>query len=227
QTTPSHKTNATTATATAAKAYINHGSKANNASYAFAVVPATDAAAMAAWAQQFEAGTAFTVLSQSSQLHAVQRGSTIAYAFYRAAEDLTFGIVQAATHQHLLLDTYDATAEKHIFAACNPNLEPKADDTYGWVSTPTTTTITLAGEWMAETSNDAVLFAAPKDGITEVTITFNDGEPVYFNAVPWGSITSIEQPANHMADAPQKRIIDGQVLIFRNNQAYTLLGIRN
>lgn len=227
QTTPSHKTNATTATATAAKAYINHGSKATNASYEFVVVPATDATAMAAWAQQFEAGTAFTVLSQTTQLHAVQRGNTTAYAFYGAAEDLTFGIVQAATHQHLLLDTYDATAEKHIFAACNPNLEPKADDTYGWVSTPTTTTLTLAGEWMAETSNDAVLFAAPKDGITEVTITFTNGEPVYFNAVPWGSITSIEQPANHMADAPKKRIIDGQVFIFRGNQAYNLLGIRN
>ena len=227
QTTPSHKTNATTATATAAKAYIGHGSKANNASYVFVVVPATDAAAMAAWAQQFDASTAFTVLSQTTQLHAVQQGNTTAYAFYGAMEDLTFGIVRAATHQHLLLDTYDAAGEKHIFAACTPNLEPKADDTYGWVSTPTTTTLTLEGEWMVETPNDAVVFAEPLNGQTEVTITFTDGEAVYFNAVKYEPNTSIEHPAKNSADAPQKRIRDGQVLIFRGNQVYNLLGIRN
>ncbi|MGM9825503.1 MAG: polysaccharide lyase family 8 super-sandwich domain-containing protein [Paludibacteraceae bacterium] len=224
QTTPSHKTNATTKTATAAKAYINHGSKATNASYEFVVVPATDATAMAAWAQQFEAGTAFTVLSQTTQLHAVQRGNTTAYAFYGAADNLTFGIVRTATHQHLLLDTYDAKAEKHIFAACNPNLEPQDDAVYGWVSTPTSATLTLEGEWMAEKPNDAVVFAEPKDGLTEVTITFTDGEPVYFNAVPYSSITSIERPANNTADAPRKVFRDGQVLILRGEQVYDLLG---
>ena len=179
---------------------------------------------MAAWAQQFEAGTAFTVLSQTTQLHAVQRGNTTAYAFYGAAEDLTFGIVRAATHQHLLLDTYDAAAEKHIFAACNPNLEPQTDATYGWVSTPTTATLTLAGEWKAETSNDAVVFAEPKNELTKVTITFTDGEPVYFNAVPYSSITSVAYPATDMADTPRKVVRDGQVLIFRGKQVYDLLG---
>ena len=224
QTTPSHKTNATTKTATAAKAYINHGSKATNASYEFVVVPATDATAMAAWAQQFEAGTAFTVLSQTTQLHAVQRGNTTAYAFYGATDNLTFGIVRAATHQHLLLDTYDAAAEKHIFAACNPNLEPQTDATYGWVSTPTTATLTLAGKWLAETPNDAVVFAEPKDELTEVTITFTDGEPVYFNAVPYSSITSVAHPATDAANTPRKVVRDGQVLIFRGKQVYDLLG---
>lgn len=136
-----------TTTATAAKAYINHGSKCNDKQYAFVVVPATTPEAMESLARQMDAGTVYTIYQQDGSVHAVGCGNTIGYAFYSAAQNLSYGIVRSTTHQHLLTDTYDETAQKHYFAACNPNLEPVSDATYSWVSSPTTTTLVLDGEW--------------------------------------------------------------------------------
>ena len=225
QTTPSNKTNATTATLTVAKAYINHGSKCNGAQYRFVVVPATNAEQMAAWAKRFEDGTAFAVLQQDSKLHAVERGNTIGYAFYEAAEGMAYGIVRATTHQHLLLDTYDMENSTHHFAACNPNLEPKDDATYGWMATPTTTVLTLEGEWMADERVDNVSFAAPEKGMTEVAIRFEEGEPLYFNAVPYNPSGVSNQVKDSHDGKVQKIVRDGHVYLTRYGKTYSMLGI--
>ncbi len=182
-----------TTTATAAKAYINHGSKCNDKQYTFAVVPATTSAAMAEWAKQMDAGTVYTIYQQDSKVHAVGCGNTIGYAFYSAAQDLSYGIVRSTTHQHLLTDTYDVTAQKHHFAACNPNIEPKTDATYSWVASPTTTTIVLDGEWFVHTDETTttgsdstyrseVVSSTMVNGTTEVVLSFSEGAPVYFTA---------------------------------------------
>ena len=249
-----------TTTATAAKAYINHGSKCNDKQYAFVVVPATSSEAMASLAKQMDAGTVYTIYQQDGSVHAVGCGNTIGYAFYSAAQNLSYGIVRSTTHQHLLTDTYDAATQTHYFAACNPNLEPATDATYSWVSSSTTTTLVLDGEWTVrssdtpqdlyssvgsnssdeyssdeyssdefssdEFSSDDSNFSAGSsddfssdaiknslnsrttpegrtkkyasslvsssivDGHTEVVLSFTDGAPVYFEAVP-GSAMSI------------------------------------
>lgn len=226
QTTPSHKTNATTGTLTAAKAYINHGSKCDGADYRFVVVPATDAAQMASWAKRFGDGTAFTVLQQDSKLHAVSRGNHIGYAFYAAAESMTYGIVRATTRQHLLMDTYDERTQTHRFAACNPNLEPETDAQYGWIATETTATLTLEGEWMAEQSVENVSFAKPQNGTTEVTLTFKEGEPVFFHAVAYDPSAGFgDTAADNCGTKVRKMVSNGQVYIVRDGKTYTVLGM--
>ncbi len=196
-----------TTTATAAKAYINHGSKCNGKQYAFAVVPATTSAAMAEWAKQMEAGTVYTVYQQDSKVHAVGCGSTIGYAFYSAAQDLSYGIVRSTTHQHLLTDTYDTIAKKHFFAACNPNIEPQTDATYSWVASPTTTTIVLDGEWVVDANQTAtpnsestyrseLVSSTVINGTTEIVLSFSEGAPVYFTAASeeTTTIASVVEP---------------------------------
>ncbi len=198
-----------TTKATAAKAYINHGSKCNGKQYAFVVVPATTSAAMADLAKQMDAGTVYRIYQQDASVHAVGCGNTIGYAFYSAAQNLSYGIVRSTTHQHLLTDTYDAATETHTFAACNPNLEPKSDATYSWLSTTTETTLVLDGEWYIRAINEGdysskVQSSTILNGKTELVLSFTDGAPVYFEATK--GATAIDEA--HASDCLIRRCGD-------------------
>lgn len=171
-------------TSSAAKAYINHGVKPSSKSYVFVVVPATNAIAMQTLATQMAngGGSVYQVLSQNSAVHALQYKPTnvTAYSFFGAASNLSFGIVKANTAENLLIDKYDVETNRHYFAACNPNLKPVADATYGWVASPSQTTLTLVGDWFPVGAANGVVFSAPSGGQTQVTVSFTNGEPVYF-----------------------------------------------
>lgn len=179
-------------TATAAKAYIDHGSHCSDKEYVFAVVPGTTAGEMAQWAARLEAGTVYRLYQQDATLHAVGKDQTIAYAFYGATENISYGIVRAATHQHLLTVTYHPESQSYTFAVCNPNLEPQQDATYGWVATATETTLTIEGDWETAHGVAGVTTAAPTAGQTEVTIRMEEGLPIYFELVPYG--TDVQEP---------------------------------
>jgi chondroitin-sulfate-ABC endolyase/exolyase len=171
--------------AAAAKAYINHGVKPTNKNYTFVVVPSTNSAAMAALAVQMadDGGSLFTIHEQSATLHALTYipTQTTAYTFFEASSEHNFGIVTSASGQHLLIHQSDSITGRQHFAASNPNLQPINDAIYGWRSTPTEVTLTLQGEWLPLHPTAGVEFHAPSAGETEITLTFTDGEPLYFS----------------------------------------------
>ena len=72
------------------------------------------------------------------------------------------------------------TQNQYSFAICNPNLNPQSNSTYGWLPTSTQTTLTLNGEWLPLTPVHGVYFNQPVNGQTQVNVTFNNGEPLYF-----------------------------------------------
>lgn len=187
QTTPNHTGAdyaAPTTTVIAAKTYLNHGVKPSSKSYSFVVIPATNATQMQTMATQLVngGGSIYQILSQSSAVHALlyKPLNIMAYSFFGAASNLSYGIVTATTSAHLLMDKYDPTLNRHYFAISDPNLHPVTDVLYDWVATSNQTTLTLNGEWNAITPVSGVTFATPAGGQTQVTITMYNGEPIYF-----------------------------------------------
>ncbi len=167
-----------------AKAYLNHGVKPSGRNYAFVVFPQTGTVEMQNHISQIgnTGGDIFQIESQTSSLHAIsyKPQSITGYSFFTAADNLSFGIVKSTTSQHLLMVKENAAANYYYFAVCNPNLNPQTDAVYGWKSMPTTTTLTLKGEWKAIAEVEGIIFAEPANNETKITVTMKDGEPVYF-----------------------------------------------
>ncbi|MDR2626597.1 MAG: T9SS type A sorting domain-containing protein, partial [Dysgonamonadaceae bacterium] len=171
-------------TAIAAKAYIKHGIKpANPKSYRFVVAPSTTAEQMTALANRIgnDGGDLFTIHAQSSTLHAVtyKPSNATAYAFFAPMAEVPFGIVRSVTSQLLLMDKPDASG-RHHFAACNPDLKPVNSSLYGWLSTATTASLTLNGEWIPVVPVDGVAFSTPSAGKTQIDLSLQDGMSLYF-----------------------------------------------
>lgn len=168
----------------AAKAYINHGVKPSGKSYAFVVVPATNAADMQEMAASMAngGGSVYEIHSQTGNLHALtyKPDQTTAYAFFGPSFSLDFGVVKSATAAHLLMHRPDDVTGRQYFAASCPDLKPQSDPVYGWKASSAQTTLTIRGEWLPVNAVDGVQFGEPANGETQVTITFTDGEPVYF-----------------------------------------------
>ncbi|MDR1336025.1 MAG: hypothetical protein LBK22_04260 [Tannerella sp.] len=181
-------------TATAAKAYISHGVKPASAKYCFIAAPAATAADMAALTAQAGDGSLYTIHAQSSSLHALtyRPANTTAYAFFKAMSGLSFGIVHSVSMPLLLIDKGDASTGRHRFSVCNPDLNPKSDPAFGWISQPATAILTLAGEWLPVTAVPGVSFLALPGGDTQVTVSLSDGLPVHFDVRQSGD-TSLEQ----------------------------------
>lgn len=177
---------APTTTVLAAKAYLNHGVKPSSKSYSFVVIPATNTASMQTLATQMAngGGSIYQILSQTSAVHALlyKPSNTTAYSFFTAASNLTYGIIKSTTSPHLLMDKYDATLNRHYFAISDPNLHPKTDATYGWIASSSQTTLTLNGEWKEISTIPGVVYSTPSGGLTQVTVTMYNGEPIYFGA---------------------------------------------
>jgi hypothetical protein len=168
----------------AAKAYLKHGVKPTSADYVFVVVPAATQAVMENLASSIgnDGGDLFTVESLSSTLHALTYKplNITAYSFFSAVTDIPFGIVESVSSEHLLMDKWDPQTGRHEFAVVNPNLNPQTHSVYGWIASPTATTITLKGEWLPVENTPGVVFSTPVTGKTTITVTMNDGNAVYF-----------------------------------------------
>lgn len=173
---------APTASASAAKAYLNHGIKPSGKSYSFVVIPATTPTDMQALSTEIVNGNVYQIQSQADNLHALtyKPTNTTAYTFFEGASNLTFGIVKSSTAEHLLMHRPDVQTGRQYFAATNPNLKPVSDAVFGWRSSTSQTTLTLKGEWYPVESVQGVQFQAPANGETQLTLTFNEGEPIYF-----------------------------------------------
>jgi hypothetical protein len=157
--------------------------KPSSKNYSFVAVPAATQQVMENIAAQAgnDGGNLFTIRSQSASMHALtyKPKNITAYSFFEPVNNILFGIVRSVTSPHLLMDKADEQTGRHYFAVSNPNLNPQTNSVYGWIAAPTQTTITLAGEWLPIDAVDGVQFAASA-GQTQVTVTMNNGEPVYF-----------------------------------------------
>lgn len=170
--------------ANAAKAYINHGVKPTAKKHTFVVVPATNSSEMQILSAQManNGGSIYQIHTQNEYLHAItyKPRNITAYTFFGASFNLTFGVVKSSTGEHLLMHRPDDVTGRQYFAASNPNLKPVNDAVFGWKSTTTQATLTLAGEWLPLHESNGVQFHAPSNGETQLTLTFKDGEPLYF-----------------------------------------------
>ena len=172
-------------TMTAAKAYLLHGAKPVQKKYQFLVVPATTAERMRTDAKRFvRKGGIFEVKQQQDSLHIVKHtpSHTTAYALFAPATGLNEGALLASDTELLLLERI--TGKQLSIAVCNPDLRPQSDKYFGWVSTPTTATLTFHGTWtLDETSAAEALSVTHTDGQTRVTVVLEDGFPRYLNFI--------------------------------------------
>ena len=187
-------------TVTAAKAYINHGVKTSGKEYAFVTVPATNAADMAQLVAKMsnKGGEIFEIKAQNEKLHALnyKPAKVMAYSIFTAVDGLNFGRLKSAASEMLLMEKPGVNDKLLSLAISNPNLRPKADDVYGWVATPTQTSIVLDGEWiMNGDAKDGVTITAQSDKTTKIDLTLTDGEPVYIDLVDKNAvgITTVDQ----------------------------------
>lgn len=173
-----------TTTSEVAKAYLNHGVKTSDKAYSFVVIPGATTTQMQELALQManSGGSLFEIHAQNSGLHALTYKplQITAYSFFGAVNNLNFGIIKSSSAENLLMCKRNEALNQYSFAICNPNLNPQSSSTYGWLPTSTQTTLTLNGEWLPITPVVGVYFNQPVNGQTQVAITFNNGEPLYF-----------------------------------------------
>ncbi len=173
-----------TTTSEVAKAYLIHGVQTSDKAYSFVVVPDATTTQMQELALQManNGGSIFEIHAQNSGLHALTYKplQITAYSFFGAVNDLNFGIIKSSSAENLLMCKRNEALNQYSFAICNPNLNPQSNSTYGWLPTSTQTTLTLNGEWLPLTPVHGVYFNQPANGQTQVTVTFNNGEPLYF-----------------------------------------------
>ena len=187
-------------TVTAAKAYINHGVKTSGKEYVFVAVPATNATDMAELAAKManKGGEVFEIKAQNEKLHALtyKPAKVTAYSIFTAVDGLNFGRLKSTASEMLLMEKPGVNDKVLSLAISNPNLRPQADNVYGWVATPTQTSIVLDGEWvMNGDAIDGVTITPQSDKTTKIDLTLTDGEPVYIDLVDKDAvgITTVDQ----------------------------------
>ncbi|MFR8836878.1 polysaccharide lyase family 8 super-sandwich domain-containing protein [Bacteroides nordii] len=208
-----------TGTAMAAKAYIDHGVKPTGAKDIFVVIPSVTVPKMIALSQQLQnhGGELFRVEAQSANLHALTYlpGNTTAYAFFDAVDGLDFGIVKATTFRHLLMVHQDAVKNRYKFAVCNPDLCPEDDVSYGWHSTSSSTTLTVNGNWELVEPVDGVTICSNSQAETLISVTMNDGAPIYFE-LKTPDDTGLKECDSWEDNIRVKKVLGGVQLIFNN-----------
>ena len=187
-------------TVTAAKAYINHGVKTSGKEYVFVAVPATNATDMAELAAKManKGGEIFEIKAQNEKLHALtyKPAKVTAYSIFTAVDGLNFGRLKSTASEMLLMEKPGVNDKMLSLAISNPNLRPQTDNVYGWVATPTQTSIVLDGEWvMNGDAIDGVTITPQSDKTTKIDLTLTDGEPVYIDLVDKNAvgITTVDQ----------------------------------
>ena len=187
-------------TVTAAKAYINHGVKTSGKEYVFVAVPATNATDMAELAAKManKGGEIFEIKAQNEKLHALayKPAKVTAYSIFTAVDGLNFGRLKSTASEMLLMEKPGVNDKMLSLAISNPNLRPQADNVYGWVATPTQTSIVLDGEWVLNgDAIDGVTITPQSDKTTKIDLTLTEGEPVYIDLVDKDAvgITTVDQ----------------------------------
>ncbi|MDD2283813.1 MAG: polysaccharide lyase family 8 super-sandwich domain-containing protein [Paludibacter sp.] len=173
-----------TTTAMAAKAYISHGVKPANKSYHFAMIPNTTKTAMQELVASFgdDGGNVYTVESQTNEMHAVSHKQTnmIGYVFFKGVDNIPFGHVKSTTTEHLMTVRNEQEKTRLHFSVCNPNLRPVTNANFGFLATATTTTLTIRGTWKILTATEGVEVTSVNKDETQITLTLEEGMPVYF-----------------------------------------------
>ncbi len=150
QTTPINTSNTptTTATSNASKAWINHGTTPNNASYQYVVVPSTTAAKMQTLVTSINQGDVYEVLANNLKHHIVKYipNNTTAYSFFESESDVNIGYLKNVSNQCLIMTK--EIKDTLIVRIANPDLntfnvsEPSVD----WNAAPSNVSITLRKE---------------------------------------------------------------------------------
>ena len=169
----------------AAKAFIDHGVKPTNKNYHFVMIPGTTAAAMQEIATQIQSddNAVYKIENQTEAMHAVTHKptNTTSYAFFAAANNISFGLVKSTTTEHLLVVKNEAEKTRLHFSVSNPDMHPVVNSEFGFMPTPVTTTITVRGEWKIRSSTDgSVSVISSNSDETQISFTLNEGMPVYF-----------------------------------------------
>lgn len=168
---------------TAVKAYIKHGKQPTNKSYQFVVVPATNAMDMSSLVTKMgtDGGSIYKVEAQTNTLHAVtyKPSNTTGYAFFSANSDLTFGEIISTTSEHLLMVKKELANNRLILAITNPNLRPQSDETFGFLSQPTTTTLTIRGIWKSISQTEGIKSITIEGTNTKIVFVLSEGMAEY------------------------------------------------
>lgn len=189
-----------TYTVTAAKAYIQHGVKPASKDYRFFMIPNTTQTAMENFAAKVgdTGGDVFVIESQTEKLHAVTNldMKMTSYAFFDAVSNLSFGYLESASTEMLLVIKRDEPKNRLHISINNPNLRPVPDTDFGFLSTPTQTTIKLKGVWKLLQDNESVLSMSNDGKSTTINLVLAEGEPVYFSLGDMDD-TNVKQPQDH------------------------------
>ncbi|RRN76664.1 hypothetical protein EIM50_23540, partial [Pseudoxanthomonas sp. SGD-10] len=173
---PVHSSNNTsnTATAYASKVWLNHGLSASNSKYSYVVVPATNATAMQAVAQQLENGGLFEIIKHTDSLHAVVSLADTVYAFNAFLPNNRINIGKVAAVDSRALFFVKESGKALEINISSPDLNAVEDDVSGWKSSVKAITLTLKGYWEVDSNpNSAAVLQA--DSTFKVTFNLKDG----------------------------------------------------
>ena len=195
----------------AAKAYLNHGVKPTDKSYQFVALPAATAQSLTDLATKVNDGSLYQVLSASSSMHALwyKPRDIFTYTFFQAVSNISFGIVTGiSTEALLMLRKSGNSNSSYDFAIANPNLKPTIDTVYNFVSNPTTTIVSLAGNWKLNAPVDKVTILSASSLETKIQIELSQGEPRYFTLVDAGTSSTSSTSTRDAKPENIKLILD-------------------
>lgn len=175
------------ATATAARAYLDHGKAPSNKGYIYVAMPGATADDMEALAASF--GSEFELLSTSGLVHGFYHkpSNTTALSYFKKSSANPQGIIQAVGSGMLIMyqPQNDGTVKMSV---CVPDLNPINEGTYveQWGTQPTQTSITLQGEWTVEPTPAvrAQVGKSRSEPTTNIELTMAQGEPQSFTLTP-------------------------------------------
>ena len=199
--------NSPTTSVTAAKAYLNYGATPTDKSYQYVALPSATAQTLSDLATKVNDGSLYQVLSAGSSMHALwyKPKDIIAYTFFEAVNNISFGIVTGISTEALLMLHKSANSNySYNVAIANPNLKPTTDTThewdanpaYDWVSNPTTTIVSLAGNWKLNAPVEKVTILSSSSLETKIQIELSEGAPRYFSMSRVDSMAIIKEIKN-------------------------------
>jgi hypothetical protein len=149
QITPNHTSTDGTAvdTAKASKAWLSHGTHPTNAGYQYVIVPNVAKTQMSTLNTDLSGTTKYVVLKKTDTLHAVKYvpGNVTGYVFFQPATNVNIGYVKSITGKVLVGVRESGDTIKVNIAS--PDLNTTYDSTSYWVSSPTSVTLTVSGNW--------------------------------------------------------------------------------
>ena len=203
--------------ATVAKVFINHGVKPTKKGYSFIVIPAATNASMQVMTQNYQ--NLFRINQQNSSMHSVTflQDNINAYTFFEPVDGLNVGNVKSANSRMLLMEKEDLENNSIQFAASCPDLNPVSDTDFGWRSTSKSADLVLVGEWQLQNPVQGVVFSTPVSGETNVSLTFSEGNPVYFNVKTFGTKVKNSQ----MEEFFTYKVMENNLMLYFKDESHS------